>query len=146
MFWVSRASLGLARRKRLALGLLFDSCVCVRVCGVFILYIHNRQVLHRQLCECSTHQIAHPGSLRIHLADYVYGSPRRFARFTSCCMIRGAPIYPRHRDLYPTRRDSDRCLLLADCLHSWVAQGVENVLHVTWLPYRCMTSSQLTRL
>ena len=80
------------------------------------------------------------------LADYVYGSPRRFARFISSCMIRGAPIYPRYRDLYPTRRDSDRCLLLADCLHSWIAQGVENVLHVTWLPNRCMTSSQLTRL
>ena len=49
-------------------------------------------------------------------------------------MIKGAPIYPRHRDLYPTGCDSDRCLLLADCLELEVAQSVENVLHVTGLP------------
>ena len=49
-------------------------------------------------------------------------------------MIEGAPIYPRYRDLYPTGCDSDRCLLLADCLELEVAQSVENVLHVAGLP------------
>ena len=67
-------------------------------------------------------------------ADYVYSSPRRFASLTSSCMIDGAPIYPRYRDLYPTGCDSDRCLLLTDCLELEVAQSVENVLHITGLP------------
>jgi hypothetical protein len=67
-------------------------------------------------------------------ADYVYSSPRRFASLISSCMIEDAPIYPRYRDLYPTGCDSDRCLLLADCLELEVAQGVENVLHVAGLP------------
>jgi len=49
-------------------------------------------------------------------------------------MIEDAPIYPRYRDLYPTGCDSDRCLLLADCLELEVAQSVENVLHVRRLP------------
>jgi len=45
------------------------------------------------MCECSTHQIAHPGT-QLHLVDYVYDSPRRFALLISSCMIKGAPIYP----------------------------------------------------
>ena len=142
MFWVSRASLGLARRKRLALGLMFDSCVCVRVCGVFILYIHNRQVLHRQLCECSTLWIAHPRSLCI----------------TPVCLLIAQSHCPNHFVLHDSRRDRlprFPCLLptpcergthvlLADCLCSGIAQSVENVLYVAWLPDRCMTASHLT--
>ncbi len=53
---------------------------------------------------------------------------------------------PRFPCLLPTPCERGTHVLLADCLRSWVAESVENVLHVAGLPYRCMTSSHLTRV
>ena len=85
-----------------------------------------------------------PSWFPLHSADYVYSSPRCFARFISSCMIRGAPIYPRFPCV--TRSPCDGVgRATGRLLLSGIAKSVENVLHVTWLPDRCMTASQLTR-
>jgi len=67
--------------------------------SVLSLFVNCMSFAGQEMCECSTHQIAHPGT-QLHSVDYVYDSPRRFARFISSYMIRDAPIYPRHRVLY----------------------------------------------
>ena len=136
---LQRLRLGLARRKRLAFGLMSDS-LCVSVFAVFfVLYVYLMSSDCRYVCECSTHQIALLCSLCTHTADYVYGSPRCFARFISSCMIRGAPIYPRFPCVTRSPCDgvghgTSRLLL------SWVAQRVKDVFHVAGLPHSCMTS------
>ena len=52
---------------------------------------------------------------------------------------------PRFPCLLPTPCERGTHLLLADCLESWIAESVKDVFHVAGLPYRCMTTSQLTR-
>jgi hypothetical protein len=117
---LARSACADAALARLVLWVMSDS-LCVSVFAVFfVLYVYLMSSDCRYVCECSTHQIAQLGSLCTHTADYVYGSPRCFARFISSCMIRGAPIYPGSPVLLPTSCDrvghaTSRLLLLLDC-------------------------------
>ena len=145
MFWVSRASLGLARRKRLALVVMSGSTVCLQV-SVFCFYIFIIDAYTKH-----TGMNAPPSGLPI---------PDPYCITSSVCLLIAQSHCPNHFVLHDSRRDRlprFPCLLptpcergthvlLADCLRSWVAESVENVLHVAGLPDRCMTSSHLTRV
>ena len=138
----SRASLALTRRLR-ALSSVVVGCVCCRVhVGAFFCLL---TVCHLQVNRCVN---APPSGLPI---------PDPYC-ITSVCLLIAQSHCPNHFVLHDSRRDRlprfpclpptscDRGtrVLLANCLLSGIAQSVENVLHVTWLPHSCMTARQLT--
>ena len=137
----SRASLALTRRLR-ALSSVVVGCVCCRVhVGAFFCLL---TVCHLQVNRCVN---APPTRLPI-LVPFAFS--RLCLRLASALCSFHFVLHdskradlPRFPCLPPTSCDRGTRLLLADCLLFWVAESVENVLHVAGLPHSCMTSSQL---
>ena len=129
---------------RLVLGV-GELCLLSGSCRCFLCLL---TVCHLQVKRCVN---APPSGLPI---------PDPYCITSSVCLLIAQSHCPNHFVLHDSRRDRlprFPCLLptpcergthvlLADCLRSWVAESVENVLHVAGLPNRCMTSSHLTRV
>ena len=137
---LSRLRLVLARRKRLALGC-GELCLLSGSCRCFLCLL---TVCHLQVNRCVN---APPTRLPILV-------PFAFSRL---CLRLASALCPFHFVLHDSgRADLPTFPCVTNCranglgratsrlLLSGIAESVKNVLHVAWLPDRCMTSSHLT--
>ena len=130
----------LARRKRLA----GDVCLSYVLSGSCLCFLCLLTVCHLQVNRCVN---APPTRLPILV-------PFAFSRL---CLRLASALCPFHFVLHDSgRADLPTFPCVTNCranglgratsrlLLSGIAESVENVLHVAWLPDRCMTSSHLT--